>query len=215
MVHANRDLKHTTIFAQHGKGIWHRASSGMPLHLKTGGEADADLFNRHINGGPNSPYSLALGTVFWACYICLLRNKARSSVIHWFEVRQPRPITHTCHTETWCRISHHRARLLNKIVLGRKCFVHKSKQNGFLFLYMECQKYHYLPADQWACSRHVAPLRLWLLFLPCSPNLSTCANGCGWCICDDGCVSCRPTEVLMMSLLLQPGYGTEAVSRRG
>lgn len=49
------------------------------------------------------------------------------------------------------------------------------------------------------------------LFLQFAP----CASGCGWCIVDDGCVSCRPSEVLMMSLLSQPGYGTGAVSRPG
>lgn len=49
------------------------------------------------------------------------------------------------------------------------------------------------------------------LFLQFAP----CASGCGWCIVDDGCVSCRPSEVLMMSLLPQPGYGTGAVSRPG
>lgn len=47
------------------------------------------------------------------------------------------------------------------------------------------------------------------------PQFALCASGCGWCIVDDGCVSCRPSEVLMMSPLPQPGYGTRAVSRPG
>lgn len=47
------------------------------------------------------------------------------------------------------------------------------------------------------------------------PQFTHMCYSCGWCMVDDGCVSCRPSEVLMMSPLLQPGYGTEAVSRPG
>lgn len=54
-----------------------------------------------------------------------------------------------------------------------------------------------------------------IYFYPVSPICPHVRVAVGGFVLDDARVSCRPSEVLMMSPPLQPGYGTEAVSRPG
>lgn len=161
------------------------------------------------------------------CNTCLPCDKGRSllhlestlSLTHCFRVRQPHA------TKRTVKQTHSRVRLMwgwitqIKSAQGKDnlCFITNQSNLGHRYSVP-------LPGNDrnilicLLISEHThtsGSIDIMIIIFTLFLQFALCASGCGWCIVDDGCVSCRPSEVLMMSPLPQPGYGTGAVSRPG